>query len=162
MDSFVLVGPSYPQIQKEVAIRPVEKILRHGIPCVVMSNYPVLDASSDVFFTHLYTKLKSGESVGAAVRHSMLEMKNVDLDQWTSFSVFGDPTLRLPEEMLGNPENLRDGWETASEGSEEVDDASYNGYPTGSDGKVATTSENNEEHFEDALTEEELRAVSGI
>jgi hypothetical protein len=55
-----------------------------------------------------------------------------------------------------------DGWETASEGSEEVDDASYNGDPTSSDGKVATTSENNEEHFEDALTEEELRAVSGI
>jgi len=39
-----------------------------------------------------------------------------------------------------------------------VDDASYNGDSTGSDGKVATTSENNEEHFEDALTEEELRA----
>lgn len=44
-----------------------------------------------------------------------------------------------------------DGWETASEGSEDVDDV------------VATTSgNNNEEHFEDALTEEELRAVSGM
>ncbi|KAG0504312.1 hypothetical protein KC19_N042800 [Ceratodon purpureus] len=51
-----------------------------------------------------------------------------------------------------------DGWETASEGSEEADDVSHSGDPASSDEKAATTSENNEDHFEDALTEEELRA----
>lgn len=39
---------------------------------------------------------------------------------------------------------------------------SYSGDPASSNEKVTTTSENNEEQFEDALTEEELRAVSGI
>lgn len=94
------------QIQKEVAINLVEKIMDRGIPCVVMSNSPAFDTSSDVFFTRLYTNLKSGESVAAAVRRSMLEMKNVEgfeLDQWAAFTVFGDPTVRLPEEMRGRP-----------------------------------------------------------
>jgi tetratricopeptide (TPR) repeat protein len=52
-------------------------------------------------------------------------------------------------EIPKSKKNEGDGWETASEGSE--DDATKN--------KVATsTSGNNEEQFEDALTEEELRA----
>lgn len=91
-------------------MRLVNAILTRGIPCALMSNYPVFDSSSDVFFAHFYTSLKNGRSVAAAVRYSMLEMKNegFELDQWGAFSVFGDPTVCLPQEMLGTNQEISD------------------------------------------------------
>lgn len=90
------------QINQETVLRLVKEFLMRGVPCAVMSNYLVDDVSSDVFFTHLYTNLKNGEGVAAAFRYSVLAMKDegFDLGQWGAFSVSGDPTVRLPQEML--------------------------------------------------------------
>lgn len=48
-----------------------------------------------------------------------------------------------------------DGWETASEGGSDLDDEAK----SSSDGKGTTISGHHEDHFEDALTEEQLKSV---
>lgn len=73
-----------------------------------MSNWPIEEIISHIFFTYLYTRLKNGEDVATAVNYSMLEMEKDGflLDQWGAFSVFGEPTTRLPREMLRSNEEF--------------------------------------------------------
>lgn len=73
-----------------------------GVPCSVVSQWKVEDASTRRLMEHFYQHMLKGVDVATALRSSMLEMldKKASIKQWAPFMVWGLPTVCLPDELL--------------------------------------------------------------
>lgn len=71
--------------------------LAAGVPAVVVSLWPVHDESTADLMIALHQKLRSGLSVGEALRRAMLQARaaGAGLRDWASFTIVGDPRVRL-------------------------------------------------------------------
>lgn len=96
------------------------------------------------------------------VNSILMFIKNMNLVVKIDSAMFLTEALhQAKSKQRGNlhAEGEGDGWDTASEGDEVVGEEKN---ASSSNEKSATTSGSTEDHFEDALTEEELRAVCEI
>lgn len=66
--------------------------IRAGVPSVVVSLWPVPDASTAVLMTQFYRRLRGGKSLAQALRHAMLDTRAAgyaDARQWAGFVLVG-------------------------------------------------------------------------
>jgi hypothetical protein len=92
-------------MQAEAVLNVAQAFMVSRVPCVMMLHWLSNNAwVTSLLFDWLYQHMKEGEDVATALHHAMLEMLDdgFGIKYWGAYSVFGLPTVHLPQEMLVN------------------------------------------------------------
>ncbi len=100
-----LVGGLFPwlQMQADAVLNVAQAFIVAGVPCMVMPHWLSNNAwVTLLLFDWLYQHMKEGKDVATVLHHAMLEMLDnwFGIKYWGAYSVFGLPTVHLPQEML--------------------------------------------------------------
>lgn len=90
------------EVKTEGTLNLARALLISGVPCTVVSQWRVEDASTSTLMAELYSSMVVGMDVASALRASMVRMihKNYDVHQWAPFVVMGLGTVTLPDKYL--------------------------------------------------------------
>jgi CHAT domain-containing protein len=82
-------------------------LMQAGVPCTVLSLWPVSDKSTTKFMTEFYKELLTGRPVAEVMQAAMVTMINAKgkssrersyyVQDWAAFLAFGHPSVRLAE-----------------------------------------------------------------
>jgi hypothetical protein len=90
-------------MQADAVLNVAQAFIVAGVPCMVMPHWLSNNAwVTLLLFDWLYQHMKEGKDVATVLHHAMLEMLDnwFGIKYWGAYSVFGLPTVHLPQEML--------------------------------------------------------------
>jgi CHAT domain-containing protein len=72
-----------------------------GVPCVVASQWAVLDGFTSTLMKYFYYNLRHGQDVATSLRSAMSRMidEECSVKAWAPFVVWGSSSLVLPEDL---------------------------------------------------------------
>jgi hypothetical protein len=87
-------------MQAEAVLNVAQAFMVARVPCVVTPHWLSNKAwVTSLLFDWLCQHMKEGEDVATALHHAVLD-DGFGIKYWGAYSVFGLPTVHLPQEML--------------------------------------------------------------